>query len=100
MRLCITSCIALAATLNSFAVCAQNGAVPYPGKPLRIVVTFPAGGPADIVARGIGQKLSEAWGQPVIIDNRPGAGGNIGMDLVAKSLPDDTRSSGAASARS
>jgi tripartite-type tricarboxylate transporter receptor subunit TctC len=100
MRLCITSCIALAATLTGFALCAQNGAANYPNKPIRIMVTFPAGGPADIVTRGIGQKLSEAWGLPVIIDNRPGAGGNIGMDLVAKSEPDDTRSSGAASARS
>ena len=60
----------------------------YPSKPIRLVVPFPAGGSLDVVARAIGQKLSEAWGQPVVIDNRPGAGGNIGADLVAKSLPD------------
>ena len=60
----------------------------YPSKPIRLVVPFPAGGSLDVVARAIGQKLSEAWGQPVIIDNRPGAGGNIGADLVAKSAPD------------
>jgi tripartite-type tricarboxylate transporter receptor subunit TctC len=61
---------------------------PYPSKPIRLVVPFPAGGPLDVIARAIGQKLSLAWGQPVIIDNRPGAGGNIGADLVAKSAPD------------
>ncbi len=60
----------------------------YPNKPIRLVVPFPAGGSLDVVARAIGHKLSEAWGQPVIIDNRPGAGGNIGADLVAKSPAD------------
>jgi tripartite-type tricarboxylate transporter receptor subunit TctC len=60
----------------------------YPSKPIRLVVPFPAGGSLDAVARAIGQKLSISWGQPVIIDNRPGAGGNIGADLVAKSAPD------------
>ncbi len=60
----------------------------YPSKPIRLVVPFPAGGSLDVVARAIGQKLTDAWGQPVIIDNRPGAGGNIGADLVAKSAPD------------
>jgi tripartite-type tricarboxylate transporter receptor subunit TctC len=51
-------------------------------------VPFPPGGSLDVVARAIGQKLTDAWGQPVIIDNRPGAGGNIGADLVAKASPD------------
>src|SRR6185437_8477281 len=60
----------------------------YPSRPIRLVVPFPAGGPLDAVARAIGQKLSIAWGQPVVVDNRPGAGGNIGADLVAKSAPD------------
>jgi tripartite-type tricarboxylate transporter receptor subunit TctC len=60
----------------------------YPAKPIRLVVPFPPGGSLDVIARAIGQKLSEAWGQPVVIDNRPGAGGNIGADLVAKSTPD------------
>ena len=60
----------------------------YPTKPIRLVVPFPPGGSLDVVARAIGQKLTEAWGQPVVIDNRPGAGGNIGADLVAKSAPD------------
>ena len=60
----------------------------YPAKAIRFVVPFPAGGPLDISARVIGQKLTEVWKQPVIIDNRPGAGGNIGADNVAKSTPD------------
>src|SRR5271154_5919616 len=60
----------------------------YPAKPIRLVVPFPPGGSLDVVARAIGQKLSAAWGQPIVIDNRPGAGGNIGADLVAKSAPD------------
>jgi tripartite-type tricarboxylate transporter receptor subunit TctC len=63
-------------------------AQPYPNKTIRLVVPFPPGGSLDVVARAIGQKLSEAWGQPVVIDNRPGAGGNIGAEVVAKSVPD------------
>ena len=66
----------------------EASAQSYPTKPIRLVVPFPPGGSLDVVARAIGQKLSEAWGQPVVIDNRPGAGGNIGADLVAKSPPD------------
>ena len=60
----------------------------YPAKAIRYVVPFPAGGPLDIVARAIGQELNKSWGQPVVIDNRPGAGGNIGADLVAKAPAD------------
>ena len=60
----------------------------YPSKPIRLVLPFPAGGPTDIVGRILGQKLSEALGQPVVQDNRPGAGGNLGADQVAKSPPD------------
>lgn len=60
----------------------------YPDKPIRIVVTFPAGGPTDAVARPISQSLSTTWGQPVIIDNRGGAGGIVGTEIVAHSAPD------------
>ena len=63
-------------------------AQPYPSKPVRIIVNFPAGGIADLYARIIGGKVQEAWGQPVVIENRTGAGGNIGADAVAKSAPD------------
>jgi len=60
----------------------------YPGKPVRIVVPFTAGSATDILARTVGQKLSELWGQQVIVDNRAGAGGTIGAAVVAKSPPD------------
>ncbi len=60
----------------------------FPTKPIRLIVPFPPGGSTDILARAIGQKLTEAWGQSVVIDNRPGAGGIIGMETAAKAAPD------------
>jgi tripartite-type tricarboxylate transporter receptor subunit TctC len=63
-------------------------AQPYPSKPIRIIVPYAAGGTSDILARQIGPKLTDAWGQPVIVENKPGANGNVGADFVAKSAPD------------
>ncbi|MDT6961395.1 tripartite tricarboxylate transporter substrate binding protein [Cupriavidus sp. SZY C1] len=60
----------------------------YPSRPVRVVVPFAAGGVADALPRLIGQKLSERWGKPVVIDNKPGAAGNIGMEAVARAAPD------------
>jgi tripartite-type tricarboxylate transporter receptor subunit TctC len=60
----------------------------YPAKPVRIVVPFPAGGVADLLPRIVGEKLSRKWGQPVVVENRVGAAGNIGMGEVARSAPD------------
>jgi len=75
---------ALALTL----ACAGASAQSYPTKPIRLVVPYPPGGPLATIARAMGQKLTEAWHQPVVVDNRAGAGGNIGADLVAKSPAD------------
>ncbi len=60
----------------------------YPTKPVRIIVPFPPGGATDVVARTLGARLSQLWKQPVVIENKPGAGGNIGADLVAKAAGD------------
>jgi len=76
--------LALAALLSLSAAHAQ----PYPAKPIRIIVPYAPGGTSDILARQIGPKLTEAWGQPVIVENKPGANGNVGADFVAKSPPD------------
>lgn len=71
-------------------VCTANGvsAQAFPNKPVRVILPFPAGSGADVVTRVVTQKLSEGWGQPVVVDNRPGAGGTIGVAAVAKSAPD------------
>ncbi len=84
----ITSLLfAASATLLGLCVQAQTLSA-YPAKPIKIVVPFPAGGTSDVLARLIGQKMTESWGQPVVIDNKPGSSGNLGADLVAKAAPD------------
>jgi len=75
--------LALAAFTFAAAAFAQ-----YPNKSIRIIVPYPPGGTSDILARAVGQKLQEAWGQPIVVENKPGATGNIGADFVAKSPPD------------
>ena len=76
--------IAIALTLLACQAAAQS----FPSKPLRLIVPYPPGGTTDIVARPVARRLQESLGQPVLIENKPGAGGNIGMDFVAKSAPD------------
>src|SRR5882672_5765393 len=56
----------------------------YPAKPVKLIVTYPPGGSSDLLARVFGQKLSEIWGQPVVVESKPGAAGSIGMDYAAK----------------
>ena len=79
----LVACIA-AASAQPAGILAQA----YPAKPIRVLVGFPAGGTSDILARVVAQKLTEAWGQQVVIDNRPGAGGNIATELAAKAVAD------------
>src|SRR5438552_11144444 len=69
-------------------VAAAAHAQSFPAKPIRLIVPYAAGGTSDILARQIGPKLTDAWGQPVVIENKTGANGNVGADFVAKSAPD------------
>ena len=78
----------LAATLAALLAAAPALAQDWPARPVKIIVPFAAGGPADIYARYLGQRLQEALGQPFVVDDRPGAGSVIGTDAVAKSTPD------------
>jgi len=80
----VKSLLALAALLFLSLAHAQ----PYPAKPIRIIVPYAPGGTSDILARQIGPRLTEAWGQPVVVENKPGANGNVGADFVVKSAPD------------
>jgi tripartite-type tricarboxylate transporter receptor subunit TctC len=77
--------VVTAGAANAFA---QSSPDRYPSQLIRIIVPFAAGGTADALARIVGDNLSQRWGAPVIVENKPGAQGNIGMALVAKSPPD------------
>ncbi|MEO6624882.1 MAG: tripartite tricarboxylate transporter substrate binding protein [Burkholderiaceae bacterium] len=83
-RVFAASAIALAASIAPPALAQDR----WPNKPVRLVVPFAPGGSTDVIARMLGQKLSAVWGQPVVVENRAGAGGNIGADIVAKSPAD------------
>jgi len=87
MKTTLIRALALAAA-SVACLCAPAFAQDYPSRPVKLIVPFPPGGSIDMVGRLIGQKLSETWGQPVVVDNRAGAGGNIGMDFVAKAPKD------------
>lgn len=81
------------AIVRAIAACccclaAVAAAQTYPTKPIRVIVPFPPAGSADLLTRTIGKKLGETWGKQLVVDNRPGAGGNLGLELVAKSPPD------------
>jgi tripartite-type tricarboxylate transporter receptor subunit TctC len=84
MRKAGTLAAAVIALLCSSPAMAQS----YPSKPIRLIAPFPAGGLADVLARAVGDEISKTLGQPVIVENRPGAGGNTGADAVAKAEPD------------
>ena len=80
--------LSMLALAVSFAAAANPASAQYPTKPIRIIVPFAAGGTTDLLSRAVGAKLAAALGQPVIADNRPGAGGVIGSEIVAKASPD------------
>lgn len=85
MKLILKSTLAVLAVASFYAsALAQT----FPTKPVKLVVTYPAGGSSDLMARIMGQKLSTLWGQPVIIESKPGAAGSIGMEFAARSAPD------------
>ena len=84
-RLLLSAALVLAA---SWAFAGAKAEEKYPSKPVRIIVSFSAGGPTDIVARVVGAKMGDLLGQQFVVENRVGAGGNIGADQVAKSPPD------------
>ena len=84
------ACFVLGAVLSAATstVWAADAAADYPNRPIRIIDAFVPGGPSDILSRMLGQKLTEAWGQPVVVENRGSAGGIVGTEVAAKAPPD------------
>src|SRR4029077_18307835 len=80
--------VAMAALVAALTAAPSAGAQEYPTRAVKIIVPFPAGGSADVLSRLGGEWLSRKWGHPVVIENRPGAAGNIGAELVYKAEPD------------
>jgi tripartite-type tricarboxylate transporter receptor subunit TctC len=86
-RALVALTLAISAGCNA-AVAATDTAAAYPSRPIRIVVAYTPAGTTDILARAVGQKMTERWGQSVIVENRPGANGNIGTEIAARATPD------------
>ena len=84
LRIGFGGLLACSALLSTPIVQAQA----YPNKPIKIIVPYPPGGTSDILARAIGQKLTDSLGQTIVVENKPGANGNLGADFVSKSPPD------------
>ena len=87
IRTWVAGAVLAYATFNGFAY-AQERPAGYPSRPVRLIVTVAPGAGSDAIARAVGQMLTEAWGQQVVVDNRPGASGTIAMEVVAKAAPD------------
>ncbi|MGE5096656.1 MAG: Bug family tripartite tricarboxylate transporter substrate binding protein [Betaproteobacteria bacterium] len=88
IRRFVLSCVAMAAFACALPSGAEESPDAYPSKPIRMIIPFAPGGGTDLTGRAIAQKLSEMWGQPVVVENKAGANGTIGLDLVAKAPPD------------
>jgi len=76
--------VAICTTLVALLIASASAADEYPSRPLRLIVPFPPGGPRDTLGRIVAEKLSISFGQPVVVDNRAGAGGNIGMEIASR----------------
>ena len=83
-----TPCLVAALVSGTLVVASSASGQSFPERPIRFIVPYPPGGSTDILARVVAPRMSETWGQPVVIDNRPGATGNIGCDLAAKAPAD------------
>src|SRR5688572_6693134 len=86
LSLRLLAAFAAMSALPAFAQTTAGAA--YPVKPVRVIIPFPPVGAADLLTRTMGQKLAESWGHQLVVDNRPGAGGNLGVELAARAAPD------------